>query len=42
MVRSSSNEPKIKFYFGVNEARFADAQTKIEEMKEIVKVMVNK
>ena len=32
-ARPSGNEPKIKFYFGVNEESFNDAQAKVEEMK---------
>ena len=35
-VRPSGNEPKIKFYFGVNEISLKNAMSKIEEMKACV------
>lgn len=41
-ARPSGNEPKIKFYFGVNEESFNDAQAKVEEMKACVNEMVDK
>lgn len=40
-ARPSGNEPKIKFYFGVNENSLASAFDKVEEMKTVVKDMVN-
>lgn len=33
-VRPSGTEPKIKYYFGVNEKSLADAEKKLAEMKE--------
>lgn len=35
-VRPSGTEPKIKYYFGVNEKSLADAEKKLAEMKESV------
>ncbi len=37
-IRPSGNEPKIKFYFGVNEESLEGALAKIEEMKKCVKL----
>lgn len=39
-IRPSGNEPKIKFYFGVNETKLEKAFAKIEEMKESVKAAI--
>ena len=35
-VRPSGTEPKIKYYFGVNEKSLADAEKKLAEMRECV------
>ena len=39
-VRPSGNEPKIKFYFGVNENSLKNAMSKIDEMKACVQELV--
>ena len=39
-VRPSGNEPKIKFYFGVNENSLKNAMSKIDEMKACVQDLV--
>ena len=41
-VRPSGNEPKIKFYFGVNEKSFGDAQDKIGEMRVCINDLVER
>ena len=41
-VRPSGNEPKIKFYFGVNEKSFKDAQDKLGEMRECINDLMEK
>lgn len=40
-VRPSGNEPKIKFYFGVNEKSFGDAQDKLGEMRECINGLID-
>lgn len=39
-VRPSGNEPKIKFYFGVNESGLEQAMEKIDEMKACVQGLI--
>ena len=39
-ARPSGNEPKIKFYFGVNEYSLHAAQDRIAEMQDTVKDML--
>lgn len=40
-VRPSGTEPKVKFYFGVKGASFADANQKLEELKKAMMAVAN-
>ncbi len=41
-VRPSGTEPKVKFYFGIKGTSIADADAKVEAMKEAVNALVEK